>query len=54
MIHEFNPAPHESNTPGIYLACVFCGGIKTGKWFIENAHYQTVEMMRNISAKINN
>lgn len=27
----------ETNVPGIYLAGVVCGGLKTGKWFIENS-----------------
>lgn len=27
----------ETNIPGIYLAGVVCGGLKTNKWFIENS-----------------
>jgi thioredoxin reductase (NADPH) len=27
----------ETNMPGIYLAGVICGGLKTNKWFIENS-----------------
>jgi thioredoxin reductase (NADPH) len=27
----------ETNVPGIYLAGVVCGGLKTNKWFIENS-----------------
>jgi len=28
---------HESDVPGIYVAGVVCGGMKTNKFFIENA-----------------
>jgi len=33
-----------SNVPGVYLAGVVCGGLKTNKWFIENSrlHAQTI------------
>ena len=27
----------ETNVPGIFLAGVICGGLKTNKWFIENS-----------------
>lgn len=32
-----NPETMETNMPGIYLAGVICGGLKTNKWFIENS-----------------
>ena len=41
----------ETNKPGIYLAGVICGGMDTGKWFIENARYQAVEIIKDISNK---
>lgn len=34
---EFNPATFETNRKGIFLAGVVCGGMDTGKWFIENS-----------------
>jgi thioredoxin reductase (NADPH) len=34
-VHD--PASMETNVPGIYLAGVICGGLKTNKWFIENS-----------------
>jgi thioredoxin reductase (NADPH) len=34
-IHD--PSTMETNVPGIYLAGVICGGLKTNKWFIENS-----------------
>lgn len=33
----YNEQTMETNVPGIYLAGVVCGGLKTGKWFIENS-----------------
>lgn len=34
-VHD--PATMETNMPGIYLAGVICGGLRTNKWFIENS-----------------
>jgi len=51
MLPEFNPETHESNMPGIYLAGVVCGGMETGKWFIENARFQTSKIFEDITAK---
>lgn len=33
----YNENTMETNVPGVYLAGVVCGGLKTGKWFIENS-----------------
>jgi len=33
----YNEENMESNVPGIFLAGVVCGGLKTNKWFIENS-----------------
>jgi thioredoxin reductase (NADPH) len=33
----YNADTMETNVPGIYLAGVVCGGLKTNKWFIENS-----------------
>ncbi len=33
----YNENTHESNAPGIYLAGVVCGGLKTNKYVIENS-----------------
>jgi len=52
MRPEFNPETHESNVPGIYLAGVVCGGMETGKWFIENARFQAVSILNDISIKV--
>ncbi len=34
---SYTPETMETNVPGIYLAGVICGGLKTNKWFIENS-----------------
>jgi thioredoxin reductase (NADPH) len=34
---EYNPETHETHVPGLYLAGVVCGGLKTNKYFIENS-----------------
>ena len=34
---EHDPDTMETNVPGLYLAGVICGGLKTNKWFIENS-----------------
>jgi thioredoxin reductase (NADPH) len=34
---HYDPETQESNVPGIFLAGVICGGLKTNKWFIENS-----------------
>lgn len=33
----YNENTNESNSRGVYLAGVVCGGLKTNKWFIENS-----------------
>lgn len=37
----------ESNIKGIYLAGVVCGGMNTGKWFIENARSHAENIFKN-------
>jgi len=54
LIPQFDEISFETNFPGIYLAGVVCGGMDTGKWFIENARYQAVEIMKDISTKLTN
>jgi thioredoxin reductase (NADPH) len=38
----------ETNVPGIYLAGVVCGGLKTGKWFIENSRVHAEMILRHL------
>jgi len=37
MQPDFNPSTFETNRKGIFVAGVVCGGMDTGKWFIENS-----------------
>lgn len=49
----FDEATFETNRKGIYLAGVVCGGMETGKWFIENSRDHAVNIFDNI-IKMNN
>jgi thioredoxin reductase (NADPH) len=48
---HFDERTFETNKPGIYLAGVVCGGMDTGKWFIENARFQAVNILNDILNK---
>ncbi|GJQ62445.1 MAG: pyridine nucleotide-disulfide oxidoreductase [Melioribacteraceae bacterium] len=41
----------ETNISGLYLAGVVCGGMDTGKWFIENSRYHAKNIVGNIKSK---
>lgn len=41
----------ETNVPGLYLAGVVCGGLKTNKWFIENSRVHAEMIIQNLVAK---
>lgn len=47
----YNDQTMESNVPGLYLAGVVCGGLKTNKWFIENSRVHAEIIMRRLSDK---
>lgn len=51
QIPSFDEKTFETNIPGIYLAGVVCGGMNTGKWFIENARFQALNIFDDISTK---
>jgi thioredoxin reductase (NADPH) len=48
---KYNPESMESNTKGVFLAGVVCGGYKTNKWFIENSRKHARIVMEAIAAK---
>ncbi len=48
-VHD--PDTMETNVPGIYLAGVICGGLKTNKWFIENSRVHAEVIMEEIGKK---
>ena len=45
----YNQNTMESNTKGVYLAGVVCGGLKTNKWFIENSRQHAPQIMQSIA-----
>ncbi len=47
---QFNEKTFETNKKGIYLAGVVCGGMETGKLFIENSRDHAINIFDNISA----
>jgi thioredoxin reductase (NADPH) len=44
----YNEQTMECNLPGMYLAGVVCGGLKTNKWFIENSRVHAEMIIRHI------
>lgn len=47
-IPVYNPETFETNIHGIFLAGVVCGGMETGKWFIENSKYHAENIIKEI------
>jgi thioredoxin reductase (NADPH) len=46
---QCNPATHESNIPGIYVAGVLLGGLYTGEIFIENGRFHGKQIIGAIT-----
>ncbi len=47
----FNEKTMETNVPGVYLAGVVCGGLKTNKWFIENSRVHAELVLSDLKAR---
>jgi thioredoxin reductase (NADPH) len=47
----YNEATMETNVPGLYLAGVVCGGLKTNKWFIENSRVHATQIINHLVGK---
>ena len=47
---QFNETTFETNVNGLYLAGVVCGGMETGKWFIENSRDHAINIFDNIGS----
>lgn len=47
----YNELTMETNVPGLYLAGVVCGGLKTNKWFIENSRVHAEIIMQHLAKK---
>ena len=43
---------YETNVPGIYLAGVICGGMKTNRLFIENSRFHAELILKDIHKKL--
>ena len=49
----FNPETFETNKEGLFLAGVVCGGMDTGRLFIENSRFHAVNIFTGIERKQN-
>ena len=45
---EHDPESFETNRRGLYLAGTVCGGLRTGRWFIENGRFHAGQIMKHI------
>lgn len=48
---KYNEITMESSVPGLYLAGVVCGGLKTNKWFIENSRVHAELIVKAVKQK---
>lgn len=46
----YNEKTMETNVPGVYLAGVICGGLKTNAWFIENSREHAEIIVKHIKS----
>ena len=46
-----DPETMETNVPGLFLAGVICGGLKTNKWFIENSRVHAEVILNQLTIK---
>ena len=47
----YNETTMETNVPGLCLAGVVCGGLKTNKWFIENSRVHAEMIMKSLCSQ---
>lgn len=47
----YDDVTNETDVPGVYLAGVACGGLRTNKWFIENSRVHAEIIVQHISNK---
>ena len=47
----YDNATMETNVPGVHLAGVICGGLKTNTWFIENSREHAELIIKHLSDK---
>lgn len=46
----FDETTFETNRPGLYLAGTVCGGLRTGRWFIENGRFHAKQIAAHITS----
>lgn len=46
----YDPMTFETQRPGVYLAGTVCGGLHTGRWFIENGRHHAEQIARHIAS----
>ncbi len=45
----YDPVSFETARPGVYLAGTVCGGLHTGRWFIENGRHHAEQIARHVA-----
>ena len=45
----FDPATFETARAGVYVAGTVCGGLNTGRWFIENGRFHASQIVKHIT-----
>ena len=45
----YDETTFETSRPGVYLAGTVCGGLKTGRWFIENGRFHARQIAKHIA-----
>ncbi|MEM7587027.1 MAG: YpdA family putative bacillithiol disulfide reductase [Acidobacteriota bacterium] len=45
----FDPVTFETTRPGLYMAGTVCGGLHTGRWFIENGRHHAEQIAQHIA-----
>ena len=48
----YNETTMETTIPGLYLAGVVCGGLKTNKWFIENSRIHADIIIKHLTTQL--
>jgi thioredoxin reductase (NADPH) len=47
----YSPETFQTNRQGVYLAGTVCGGLRTGRWFIENGRFHADAIVRHLTGK---
>jgi thioredoxin reductase (NADPH) len=48
---RYDETSFETSRPGVYLAGTVCGGLNTGRWFIENGRYHARQIARHMAGE---